>query len=310
MSFIFSVIAPIFLLIGLGYLAVKVKYFPQAGVAGLTSFVNNIAAPILLFRAVLGLDFSAAFRFELVGPYFIVAFFVFAVGIFVARVLFKQRPGHAVAIGFSGFFSNSLLIGIPMVQRAYGEEGLLLIFTIIGIHAPILFTVGMVTMELSRQDSQPLSKTLIIAVKNVMKQPLVIGICLGFIGHFVGFELPEFLDETTETITLAVLPCALFGIGGALVQYKLSTVWHLASVMAFVKLMVQPFILWLVLIPIMGIEMEVARVFILLAAIPTGINSYVFATYYDRAVNIVTNVLLISTVGGFVSLSFWLWYLS
>ncbi|MGL1922480.1 MAG: AEC family transporter [Hyphomicrobiales bacterium] len=310
MYFIFSVIAPIFILIGMGYLAVKVKYFPQAGVAGLTGFVNNVAAPILLFRAVLGLDFSTAFHIKLVAPYFLVALLVFSIGIAVARVVFKQRPGHAVAIGFSGFFSNGLLIGLPVIQRAYGDEGLLLLFTILGIHAPILFTAGMITMELSRKDGQPLGKTFVIAIRNVLKQPLVIGICLGFIARFAGLELPQILDETTKTITLAVLPCALFGIGGALVQYKLSTVWHLAGVMALIKLVLQPFILWLVLMPIMGVEMEVARIFIVLAGIPTGINAFVFATYYDRAVNVATNVLLISTVGGFFSLSFWLWYLS
>lgn len=310
MSFIFSVIAPIFLMIGLGYIAVKVKFFPQEGVRGLTSFVNSIAAPVLLFRSVLQMDFSAAFRVELVAPYFVVAILVFATSIFMLRMAFKQRPGEAVAIAFSGFFSNSLLIGIPVIQRAYGDEGLLLAFTIIGLHAPLLYTVGMVSMELQRQDNQPLGKTLIIAGKNIIKQPLVIGILLGFMGHFVGLQLPEIIDSTTKTLTLAVLPCALFGIGGALVQYKLSAVWHTALLMSVVKLMVLPLGLWVILMPIMGIDVQTARVFVLMAAIPTGVNAFVFATYYDRAVNVVTNTILISTVGGFFSIGFWLWFLS
>lgn len=310
MSFIFTIIAPIFILILLGYFTVKVKFFPQEGVRGLTVFVNSIAAPVLLFKAVLEMDFSAAFRIDLVAPYFAVAIVVFVLGIVAARTLLKQRPGEAVAVAFSGVFANGLLIGIPVIQRAYGEQGLLLVFTVIGLHAPLLYTVGMVTMELSRQDKQPMSKTLLIAGKNIVKQPLVVGIMLGFIGHAVGLELPEILDVTTETLVMAVLPCALFGIGGALVQYKPSSVWVEACFMAVIKLLVQPLILWIVLMPILGIEKEVARIFIVLAAIPTGINAYVFATYYDRGVNIVTNVLLISTMGGFFSISFWLWFLS
>jgi malonate transporter len=43
---------------------------------------------------------------------------------------------------------------------------------------------------------------------------------------------------------------------------------------------------------------------------PAGINAYVFATYYNRAVNVATNVVLISTVASVLTVSFWLYVLS
>ena len=42
---------------------------------------------------------------------------------------------------------------------------------------------------------------------------------------------------------------------------------------------------------------------------PTGINAYVFATYYDRAVNVATNVVLISTVASVLTVTAWLYIL-
>ena len=54
------------------------------------------------------------------------------------------------------------------------------------------------------------------------------------------------------------------------------------------------------------VPIEIARYGMLLAAMPAGINVYVFATYYDRAVNVATNVVLISTVASIATISFWL----
>lgn len=309
MYFIFSVIAPIFILVSLGYCAVRFKYFPSDGVHALTVFVNTVAAPALLFRAMLTMDFNASFKIALVGPYYIAAIFIFFLTILVARIFFKRRPGEAVAIGFSACFVNGLLLGIPIIQRAYGDEGLTLLFTVIGIHAPLLYTIGMITMEMSRRDGQPLGKTLKIAGRNIITQPLVIGISAGFIGNFFGFTQPEVMAATVDTLATAVLPCALFGIGGALNRYKLSSVWRQAGVVTLIKLLVQPAIVWFILIPILHTPLEVARVFILLSSLPTGINGYIFATYYDRGVNVAANVILMGTAGGFFTISFWLWFL-
>ncbi|MCJ8323941.1 MAG: AEC family transporter [Rhizobiales bacterium] len=310
MSFIFSIIAPVFMLIFIGYLAVKVKYFPQDGVRGLTVFVHNIGAPILLFRAMLEMDFNRVFKMEYVLPYYIAALLVFAASIFIARFLFKRRPGESVSIGFAGCFGNSILIGFPIIQLAYGDTGAALMFTIVALHAPVLYSIGMITMEMSRRNAEPLSDTLVIAGKNIITQPLLIGIALGFLGNYLNFEQPDIMDDVTKTFTLAVLPCALFGIGGALVQYKLSSVWFLASVISGMKLLALPFLVWLILIIFLGLPYDTARVFILLAAMPIGVNAYIFSTYYDRGVNVASNAILISTIMAFFSLSFWLWFLS
>lgn len=298
------------MLIFIGYLAVKVKYFPQDGVRGLTVFVNNIGAPILLFRAMLELDFNRVFKIEFVLPYYIGALLVFAASIIIARVLFKRRPGESVSIGLASCFGNSILIGFPIIQLAYGDGGAALMFTIVALHTPVLYSIGMITMEMSRRNAEPLGETLIIAGKNIVTQPLLIGIALGLLGNYLNFEQPEIMDSVTKTFTMAVLPCALFGIGGALVQYNISSVWFLASVITFMKLLAMPFLVWLILIIIMGLPLETARVFILLAAVPTGVNAYIFSTYYDRGVNVASNTILISTIMAFFSLSFWLWFLS
>ena len=51
MGTIFNVTLPFFALIGCGYIALKLKVFPESGIAGLNAFVWYFALPCLIFRA-------------------------------------------------------------------------------------------------------------------------------------------------------------------------------------------------------------------------------------------------------------------
>jgi hypothetical protein len=48
---------------------------------------------------------------------------------------------------------------------------------------------------------------------------------------------------------------------------------------------------------------------VLLAAMPTGISAFVFASYYNRGVSVATNTILISTVLSVLTVSGWLYLL-
>jgi hypothetical protein len=106
-----------------------------------------------------------------------------------------------------------------------------------------------------------------------------------------------------------VLPTALFGLGGALNEYKLSESWLEAGVMSLFKLVIHPAIAYVLMVPILHVPIEYARYGVLLAAMPAGINVYIFATYYERAVNVAANVILISTVAAVATVPFWLYVL-
>ena len=52
--------------------------------------------------------------------------------------------------------------------------------------------------------------------------------------------------------------------------------------MSLLKLLLQPAIAYVLLYHVLRIDHEYARYGVLLAAMPSGINGYVFATYYNR----------------------------
>jgi len=306
---IINVVIPVFALMALGYVAVRFKLFPTEGVRGLVQFVNNFATPCLLFNAMATSDFSTTFNWAVIVPFYVGALVSFAVGSMIARGVFGNRPGESISSGFAATFTNTVLIGIPIVQRAYGGNALTTAFSIIAFHAPVLITVGMITMELVRRDGAPLGRTLRNAVLRVLMNPLMWGIVAGAIVNLMHIQLVEPAQAFITMMAAAVTPAALFGLGGALNEYKLQDSWAQSLSMALLKLVLQPVIAYVLMVYVLKVDHEYARYGVLLAAMPSGINAYVFATYYDRGINVATNTVLITTVLSVVTVSAWLFIL-
>jgi len=307
---ILNIVIPVFAVVALGNLAVRFRVFPTEGVRGLVVFVNNFAAPCLLFDAMLRSDFGTAFNLGIIGPFYAGALFSLVAGTVIAIRIFGNKPGEAVSSGFAAMFSNTVLLGIPILQRAYGDAALPVVFSIIAFHAPVLITLGMVVMELVRRDAAPLHRALGSAALRILSNPLLWGVALGLLANANKLVLPEPALAFLAMMSAAVLPAALFGMGGALNEYRLADNWPQALAMATFQLVVHPAIAWVLMVPVLGVDPAIARYGVLLAAMPAGINVYVFATYYKRGVTVATNTVLISTVASIVTVSAWLYVLS
>ena len=307
---IVNVILPVFAIIVLGYGAVRWSLYPAEGVKGLVSFVNNFATPCLLFEAMLTADFGTAFNPAIIIPFYVGALTSLSMGTLIAIKVFGNRPGEGVSSGFAAMFTNTVLIGIPIVQRAYGDAAMPVVYSIIAFHAPTLITLGMLVMELVRRDGEKLGRTLAVAGLRMVQNPLLWGVFLGLLGNLADLTLPEPAEAFVVMMSAAVLPAALFGLGGALNEYKLSDSWAQALAMSTFKLMIHPLIAYLLMVHVLRVDLAVARYGILLSAMPAGINAYVFSTYYNRGIGVANSTILITTAASALTISFWLFVLS
>lgn len=303
---VLNVVAPVFALIALGYLAVRLKLYPSQGVPGLITYVNSFATPCLLFRAMSSVDLASAFNFSVIGPFYLGAFAMLAIGAVLAAHAFKRRPGEAVSVGFAATFTNTVLVGIPLVQRAYGEEAMPIVYSIVGLHAPVLLTLGMFVMELARRDGGKVSTALMQGMRKSITNPILIGIAAGLVANVAGYRVSGVVDDVTLLLASTVMPVALFGLGGALNEYRLADTWTQALAMTILKLIVHPLIAWVLMVPVLGVDPDIARYGVLLAAMPAGINVYIFATYYNRAVDVAANTILLTTTLSVVTITGWL----
>ncbi|WP_103333743.1 AEC family transporter [Pseudotabrizicola formosa] len=308
MTALLDVILPVFMVIGFGYAAARFGLFSDSAVDGLMRFAQNFAVPCLLFRSIATLDLSGAYNTGLLVSFYIGAFTGFALCFAGARWLFHRPLTDCVAIGFAGLFSNSLLLGLPITERAYGVEALQGNFAIISVHSPMLYGFGIGLMEWARTRGQGLSAAALSRQigRAVFSQPLVIGIALGFIVNLSGLPLPGAFWAGVDLMTRAAIPAALFGLGGVLLRYKPEGDRATIAMVCAASLIVHPGVTWVLGSQLFTLDTASLRSAVVTAAMAPGVNAYLFAHMYGVAKRVNASAVLIGTALSIGSVWMWL----
>ncbi len=300
-----DVILPVFLVIGAGYTATRSGYFKESYVDGLMHFTQGFAIPCLLFLAIANLDLSASFDPRLLASFYSAAGLCFIAGMVGARFIFKREWEDAVAIGFCCLFSNSVLLGLPITERAYGPGNLTGNFAIIAFHSPFCYCVGITVMEVFRNRGHGGTRMVTSALSAMFKNALILGISLGFIVNLTGFMIPAVVDEALNLITRAALPGALFALGGVLVKYRPEGDLRTILFVCCISLMVHPSLVWL-FGSTLALPQDLFRSGVVTAAMAPGFNAYIFANMYGRAKRVAASSVLIGTAVSILTVWFWL----
>jgi predicted permease len=303
-----AIILPVFLIVGSGYGAVRLFGFSEAVIDGVMTYAIRFAVPVLLFRAVYALDLGQAFDWRLLLAFYGGAFVAYATAILLARRVWRRRPGEAAAIGFCALFSNTLMLGLAVLERSYGAPSLPYGFMILALHSPTVYFVGIVVMEFARRDGAGPVETLRRATRAMLGNNLMVGIGIGFAFNLAGLTLPEPLLAAVDQIAASALPASLFAMGGALTRYSLRADIGIAAMVASLSLLAHPAIAALIATGL-ALPTDMARAAVVLAAMPTGMNGYLFAAMYNRAMGAAASAVLLATTLSVFSIGFWLWWL-
>ena len=308
MSALIEVILPVFLLIGFGYGAARMGWFSESAVDGLMRFAQTFALPCLLFKSVATLDLSAAYDYRLLLSFYTGAFTAFGLGLFCALWVFHRPLTDAIAIGFACLFSNSLLLGLPITERAYGTDALAGNLAIISIHSPLLYTAGIALMEWarSRGHQMPVHAIATKIVKAVFSQPLVIGIVCGFVVNLTHLPLPRPMWDALEMMVRAALPAALFGLGGVLLRYKPEGDKATIAMICVASLVVHPGVTYVLTRFGFGLDDAAIRSGVMTAAMAPGVNAYLFAHMYGVAKRVNASAVLFATAASIGTIWIWL----
>lgn len=305
MQALLEVTLPVFVVIGAGYLAVWRNLFSQDNVDGLMVFTQNFAIPCLLFLAIANLDLAQSFNWRLMLSFYAGALSGFIFGFFGAHYFFNRDWEDAVVIGFCCLFSNSVLLGLPITERAYGPDALAANFAIISVHSLFCYGIGITVMEVVRAQGQSGQATVWKVVKSISSNALIVAIVLGFAFNLAALTLPAFLESGLGLIAQAALPAALFGLGGVLAGYKAEGDLRIVFWICLVSLIIHPAIT-------RGLGFGVAlsdvetRSAVLTAAMAPGANAYIFANMYGRAKRVAATAVLAATVLTILTASIWL----
>lgn len=302
-------VLPVFLVIGAGFIAARTKVFGEEAVNGLMVVAQNFAVPCLLFGGVARLDLATVFDPGLLLSFYVGATVSFLLGILGARVIFKRRPGESVSIAFGALFSNSLLLGLPISERAFGAASLAPNYAIISIHSPFCYLLGIICMEFARADGRGLVDTLRAVTWAIFSNALMIGLGLGLAVNLTGLPVPEVVWAAIDIMARAALPAALFGLGGVLTRYRLADSLGEAGMVAALSLIVHPAVTLALGTLVFDLSREFLTAAVLTASMAPGVNAYIFANMYSRATAEAASAVLLATALSVLTVSFWLYVL-
>ncbi len=305
MSTLLDVIVPVFLIIGFGYFTVWVRVFSIDTIEGLMKFSQNFAIPVLLFNAIAKVDLANILDLNLFFSFYLGAAAGFLIGFVGSHYLFNRTLEDSVTIGFCCLFSNTVMLGLPITERAYGEDALLHNFAIVSIHAPFCYFLGITIMELIKSTEKSINKKGIVIMKAMFSNALLAGIVLGFLFNICGINLAKPIQTSIDMIVAVALPVALFGMGGILYQYRPEGDIGPITMICAVSLLVHPAIVW-----VTGMKLELSdvqiRSAVITAAMAPGINTYVFANMYGTTKSVVSTGVLLATILSIGTVWMWL----
>jgi len=125
---VIDIILPIFGILLIGYTTASFGWFDQTAVRGLTRYVFDFAVPMLLLRTIATTSLPEVIPWDYLAAYYLGTLTVLFTGIFITWVFWKRTFSERVINAFSGCFSNTVLLGIPVILLAFGERATLPLF--------------------------------------------------------------------------------------------------------------------------------------------------------------------------------------
>jgi hypothetical protein len=305
---VFSSLLPVVFLIAIGFIAGRVGWIRAEATKDLSNLVFVVLTPALLFRAMSSVHIEQL-NFKPVALYFV------AIGILYAVVFMAQ--GHntrAAVLGLAATFSNTVMIGIPLIGLAYGQAALVMLLTLISVHALILLTAATIVLEVmeARQLSaaqatsdvpaRQVWHTVLTAIKNGIIHPVPLPIILGLLFAQTGLVIPDVVDRPLQLLGNAFGPVALLLVGATLTQVRVGPHLRAALGISLLKNLMLPALVasvcWL-----SGLRGLSLSVMIVAASLPMGANVLLFAQRYQVAQELVTASMAVSTVLGLATIT-------
>lgn len=306
MDILFYVSLPVFLVIGIGYMAAWRKLLSSDGVDGLLVFAQNFAIPCLLFRAIWEMDLAANFEAPLLISYFSGTFFAFVLGWAGTLIIFKRTMQEAIVLGFVAMFSSSVVLGLSITERAFGGHTLGPNFAIVALHAPFCYFWGVTCMEVARSDGKGWSKNAVSVSTTIVQNPLVIAIVLGVFANLLELQLPRIAIGGLDLMIRAALPTALFALGGILFRYRPEGDLVQVAFICTISLCAQPLVVWGLSAAVFDLGVEPAQSAVLTAAMAPAVNGFLFANMYGVAKRVAATSVLVGTAFSILTVSVWL----
>lgn len=301
-------IMPTFTIVLIGWLMAKLRLFRQIAVDGVAQYVFGVAVPLLLFRHTANATIPGDIPWGFLLSYYLGAFVAFAIGMLVAGAVFRNGLSHQGAFGGAASYSNTILLGVPVVLGVLGDDATIPLFMLIGVHGLVMVPLVVTVVGVGRRQGGTLASAARETAGELVHNPFIVALAAGALYALYAPPIPQPIDRVIATLAGTAGPCALFALGGVLAQYPVAGGLKEAFGASLVKLVIHPALVWVFATQVFDVRAAWVPVAVLLAAMPVGINIFVLAHRYGVASGgigmsvVLSTALSLATLAGVIHL--------
>lgn len=302
---ILAITGPIFILIAVGFAAVRLRVLATTDMRALGVFVINFALPSLLFTAMSAGSITQTLRLDLLLPYALGSLAVVGLVVALAMTVLRRKLQIAAVLAMGMSVSNSAFIGYPIAQQLSSGTASAALAVYAMVEALIMFPLLMALAELGGGGGRwPV--VLRGIVLSLARNPMILAILAGVALSALGLKLPLPAARAIELLGSTAAPVALFYIGGTLAGLKVKIAAGDIGLIVAGKLLLHPVLVYLAFLalPLDGAALQTAAV--LNACMPMMSIYPILAQKYGQE-GLCAAALVATTVTSFFTISGFLW---
>lgn len=287
-----NIVAPVFLIIAVGYFAKKRKIINEVFVDVTSKFVFQVSLPVFIFIKISQLDLSQVFEFnQIIYIYFgtIVTYLM----IWAATLKFINDPKDKSAYVQGAFRGNYAIVGLALISNLFGRDALGKATMILAFLLPLYNILAVIVLTVPKQSGKIEFRK---ALLEIILNPLILAVIFALPFSFFKIKIPELFLTTGGFLSELALPLALIGIGGSLNTENLKRASNLAVSASLIKIIAIPLVLTIGAL-LLGYRNDDLGIMFIVFACPTAIASFVMADVMGANSKLAGNIIMITTLG-------------
>ncbi len=298
MSFLLSVVLPVFLIVGAAVVAhAKLKFHAPT----LSRAAFYLFSPMLIFDSLVTSTATTTEFGQIALVALATTLIMWILGEAVARPLRLEGPTRAAFV-LSLLLMNAGNYGLSVNLFAFGQPGVERAAVYFTISAVLSSSLGVYLSARGRAPAR-------MALRQAAGVPLVYAAILGLAVNLTGLPMPEPVMKAAHTLGQAAVPTMLAVLGLRLVETiqdeRRSIHWPAISVVTVGRLMIAPAIA-LVLATLFGLEGLTFQVTVLESAMPSAVMTTILATEFDSDPSFASVAALATTLVSLPTVTLWL----
>jgi len=296
LTYSINAVSPIVILVLLGVFLKRIGLIDDGFTAVAERVVFKVGLPVMLFLEVANCSGEADFDGKLIAFILVAVTGAFLLTSLLIPFFIKDR-GKCGSFVQGACRSNFAILGVPLAENLFGASGtghiaIVMPFVILMFNG---YAVIILSIFSKSRENRLNRKAIAGIIKNIVTNPLIIGVLLAVPFMVFDWELPVIVDKSLVYTKNLATPLALMCLGANFKPQSIKGRAHIAVCASVMKTIFLPAVM-VTAAALFGLRNESLGVVLILFGAPTAVSSYIMAKNMDNDHELAAQILLLTTV--------------